>query len=423
MIEAYHNLAISYLPKQVAKSHVQKKNDRMKAYETFLKLGKNTGFYKITMTKENQDYTFGVKETATRLKTRVEEMSDAGHPAYQQKYVSVSDGRLLEAKLVGKDVSKLPDKISITVQSLAAPQVNVGHDIFEPTRSLERGNYDFTANVMDNSYELTFRQKDRTSNANTIKRMANYLQEALPELSITVEEAKKDYSHIRIQSDITGEYTGRIFSFEDVDRQGDGVVELFGLNRMMNASENAHFMLNGAEKQTHSNTFQIENTLQVTLRRVSDQPVTLRILNASEKLLNQTDQVLGSYNKLLSLAADRDAGTDNSFSARKLANELKRIGELHQEELEENGITVSDDGRLIRDEKLSDEAAKNGTLQNFFTQKNGFIATLLEKAEEIAINPVEYLDKTIVTYPDNKKPVVNPYMTSLYSGLFFSSYC
>lgn len=423
MIQTYHNLVISHLPKSVAEGHVQKKSDMKTAYESFLKSGKNAGFYKITMTRENQDYTLGVKETATMLKNRIAQMTDAEHPSYHQKYVSVSDERFLEAKLIGKDVSKLPDKISITVQSLAEPQVNLGKDIFEPTRGLERGNYDFTVNVMDQSYELTFRQKDRTSNANTIKRMANYLQEALPDLSITVEEAKTDYSHIRIQSDFTGEYTGRIFSFEENDLQGDGVVEFFGLNRVNNASENAHFVLNGAEKQTRSNIFQIENTLQVTLHRAGNQPIILRILNASEKLLEQTDMMIDSYNRLINLAANRSAVTDNSFSAKKLANELKRIGELHQEELEENGISVSEDGRLIRDEKLSDEAAKNGTLQNFFTNKNGFIAVLLEKAEAIAINPVEYLDKTIVTYPDNNKPMVNPYMTSLYSGLFFSSYC
>ncbi len=423
MIQAYHGIMESHLPRPVAKNDVHKKSEVKKAYESILRLGKNTGFYKLNMSRENQDYAFRVKERATILKDRITEMIDPEHPAYQQKYVSVSDERQLVAKLVGADVSRLPDTMEITVQSIAAPQVNVGNEIFHPTRSVERGNYEFQARVMDHSYELTFQQKDKTNNASTLRRMADFLQEAIPELTVTVEETKKDYSRIKIKSDLTGEYEDRIFSFEDDALQEDGVVELLGLNRMSYASKNARFLINGMEKQTYSNTFQIENTLQITLRRAGEQAVTLRLLNASEKLLDRTDSMIGSYNELLSLATNRNATIHNSYSAKKLINELKGIGALYQGELEENGFYVSENGALLRDEKLSDEAARNGSLQSFFTNKNGFIATLLGKAEEIAINPVEYLDKTIVTYPDNKKATGNPYMTSLYSGLFFSSYC
>lgn len=147
------------------------------------------------------------------------------------------------------------------------------------------------------------------------------------------------------------------------------------------------------------------------------------IQNASEPLLHQMDSILESYNDLMRMAVYRKETMNNSYSARKLMNEFKRIGELHKEELEANGLIISDDGMLLRDSRLSDEAARSGNMQSFFTNKSGFIASLLKKAEEIAINPMEYLDKTIVTYPDHKKPISNPYMTSIYSGLFFSSYC
>ncbi len=423
MIQAYQHVMESYLPKPVANHHVHKKNDIRKAYENILKLTKNSGFYKLDMSKENQAYTLGVKELATRLTDGVAELTDPWHPVYHQKFMSVSDESILEAKLVSKDVSRLPDQISITVQALAVPQANRGRDIFLPSRSLEGGTYKFMARVMDRDYELSFEMRERTSNGGALVKLTEYLQKELPGLSVSVEEPKRDYSNIYIESTVTGASEDRIFFFEAEDPKGEDLIEFFGLNQMTQASDNAHFILNGQEKQTYSNTFQIEGKLQVTLFEASDKPVALKLQNVSEQLLERTDAILGSYNELIRLASNRNASLSSSYSARKLINELRRIGEAYREELAENGLSVSNDGTLIRDAAISDEAAKDGRMQEFFTNKNGFIATLLGKAEEIAINPVEYLDKTIVTYPDSTRPRTNPYTASLYSGLFFSSYC
>ena len=423
MIQAYSNLMESGLTRSTAKSHTLKKSEAKRIYENILKLSRNSGFYKINMSKENQEYTFGVKEMAILLKSEVSQMVDPEHPAYHQKYVSVSDERLLEAKLVNKDINRVPDQITIDILALAAPQVNTGNDLFQHSRYLEPGNYGFRANVLGSTYDLCFRQKERMSNGAAVNRMADYLQKAIPELKIAVEEPKKDYCHLRIEAGNMGEYTERMFSFEDIEAEQEGVVGIFGLDRMSKAAQKARFAINGLEKETYSNTFQIESTLQITLHGVGDQPVTLKIRNSPSQLLDRLDSILENYNDLVRLSVSRRETMGNSYSARKLTNELKRIEALHRQELDTNGITISEDGMLQRDIRLSDEAAQNGSIQNFFTNKNGFIAALLEKAEEIAINPMDYLDKTIVTYPDHKKPISNPYMTSIYSGLFFSSYC
>ena len=44
--------------------------------------------------------------------------------------------------------------------------------------------------------------------------------------------------------------------------------------------------------------------------------------------------------------------------------------------------------------------------------------------DSVKLNPVEYIDKKIVSYPDYSKPAKGySYITSLYSGLIFNSYC
>lgn len=256
MIQAYSDLMESCLPQPAAKRHALKKSEAKRVYENILKLSRRSGYYGINMSKENQEYTFGVKEIATLLKTKINQMVNPENPAYHQKYVSVSDERQLEAKLVSEEINRIPDQMLMNVHTLATPQVNIGRDLFQPSRYLEPGNYAFKARVLDHNYDLNFQQKERTSNEVAINRMADYLQEAIPELKITVEEPKRDFSHIRIEAVSTGEYTDRMFSFEDVDSEQEGVVRLFGLDRMNKAAQKAKFAINGLEKETYSNTFQ-----------------------------------------------------------------------------------------------------------------------------------------------------------------------
>ena len=47
-----------------------------------------------------------------------------------------------------------------------------------------------------------------------------------------------------------------------------------------------------------------------------------------------------------------------------------------------------------------------------------------QKAEEIQLNPMDYVDKKIAVYPNYAKNGQGYcYITSLYSGLIFNDYC
>lgn len=63
-------------------------------------------------------------------------------------------------------------------------------------------------------------------------------------------------------------------------------------------------------------------------------------------------------------------------------------------------------------------------LKTLFEEPDGLFAKLSHKMSDISLNPVDYVDKVIVTYPNTAKPgFTNPYLTSIYSGMMFSSYC
>jgi flagellar hook-associated protein 2 len=127
---------------------------------------------------------------------------------------------------------------------------------------------------------------------------------------------------------------------------------------------------------------------------------------------------------MLEIAKERGLDHQEHYNASKLIYEMKHIGKLYDEELTVCGIKTTEDGLLSIDASLAVQAAENGGIESLFQSENGFIARLLDKSEAIAINPMEYLEKTIITYPNSEKNLFrNPYITSMYSGLFFSSYC
>ena len=50
---------------------------------------------------------------------------------------------------------------------------------------------------------------------------------------------------------------------------------------------------------------------------------------------------------------------------------------------------------------------------------------LLRKSNQISINPMQYVDQTIVAYknPNPGRNYANPYVSSAYSGMIFNGYC
>jgi flagellar hook-associated protein 2 len=425
MIQAYNFMLESGPINRRVKYSDNKRSDLKRVYNKIVNLSNRSPFYKINLTKENQEYTIGVKETALALKAKLNETSVLEDFGFQNKRVVVSDERVLSAKLLSQNTENIPEKITFQVNSLATVQVNKGKELLHTSRGLALGEYKFQAKVMDQTYDLTYLQQERTDNLETMKNMVDYLNQSVPGINALVENGNSaHYSHIVITSDMSGRFGDRNISFEDTDMFRESIVDYFGLNRLEKPPTYAQFELNGMEKQTATNAFTLENTLRINLHSTGDQPIILRIVPDSEKILPAVDSVLSSYNNLIGLAKNRTLDNKEHIRATKLINEMKSLEKVYQGELEACGFIAAEDGSLTLEDALAVQAAEDGGMESFFTRENGFIARLLDKAETIAINPMEYLDKTIVTYPNSEKvPIRNPYITSMYSGLFFSSYC
>ncbi|MDF2537122.1 MAG: hypothetical protein K0S76_143 [Herbinix sp.] len=425
MSQVYNYLIESYQPNREINYRVNNRNELKRVYNNIVNLSKRSPLYKINLSKENQDYTIGIKETALVIQSKIGIMTDPSVSGFKTKATTVSNQEVLSAVLMKEDTDLLPELISISVQGLALAQVNKGRELFLPSRGLPSGSYEFRANVLDKSYRLSFNQTDRLENKDTIHNMADFLNESLPGITATVEQgSRQEYSKLVLTSDYMGRSGERTFSFAEQDFFQESIIEFFGLNRMEQTPSSAEFELNGMKKQTASNTFSIENTLQITLHRTSEEPIGIRIVPDKLQVMKGVDSFLHTFNGLIHIAKERMSEVEEHFGATKLLNEIKGLEKLYKEELESCGLKVMEDGRIDIEEALAVQASEDGGMESLFTRENGFIAKVREKAEAITINPMEYLDKTVVTYPDlTKTAYANPYMTSMYSGMLFNSYC
>lgn len=415
----------SYLTKRESKKYALKRSELIKVCNNIVNQSKNSPYYKIDFSKENKKYTIGVKETALAINEKLREISDSSDNFFRNQAVSISDDQIVSANLLCEDTNELPEKIMLSVNSLASGQVNCGKELFQPSRGLPLGRYEFSEKVLGKTHDLLFHQKERTDNLTTLKNMANYLNQYGSEITASVEAGERsDYSYLRISSNFMGKYEEETFSFEEDDENSNGVVSFFGLDRVDKFSSNAEFELNGTHKQTRSNSFTLEKTLQIDLHQLSEEPVTLRIVPDSDQILSHVQSFMDTYNKLIYIAKTRMEETREHFRASKLVNELKSIEKTYKDELDACGLKAGEEGLLSMDELLASQASEDGGMERLFKRENGFASKMFDKMNAVAINPMDYLDKIVVTYPGNDRTsFINPYVTSIYSGLFFNSFC
>ncbi len=425
MIQAYNYMLESLPIKRSTRYPVSKKNELRKVYNEIIDLSKRSPFYKINLSKENQIYTIGLKESALALKSKINEMSDPQVSGFQSKAVTVSNDKVLSASLLSESTDTLPQVIQFKVDSLATIQVNKGRDLLNTSKSFPAGKYKFLIYLGDDSYPLTYINESRVDNLETLNNLAEFLNNSVSNIHAFIEPGdKNNYSRLMIASELSARFGDKKFSFEDLDVYNEGIADFFGMNRIEQEPTYARFELNDVSKKTATNSFTLENILSIDLHSSSDQPVTLRIVPDSDKILSAVEDVLDSYNELIRLAKTRTTDSNEHYKALKLTNEMKSLEEIYREEISACGFKTAEDGTIEIEESLAILAAQDGGIESLFTRENGFIARLLDKAEAIAINPMEYIEKTVVTYPDNSKTgFPNPYVTSMYSGLFFNSYC
>ena len=140
----------------------------------------------------------------------------------------------------------------------------------------------------------------------------------------------------------------------------------------------------------------------------------------TEESKQKIQKIADAYNFMLDSSQEFAKVTSYNL---KLANDIQSTIRPYKPDLEACGFVFDENNRMFFDNALTTQAINDGALKELFSKDSQFVRTMMTKAYEIKINPMEYIDKLMGTYPDFSKPSEGfSYITSLYSGLIFNYY-
>lgn len=425
----YNNFLTTYAPKS-SRYDNHKRGELKSIYESIVKQSKESPLFLIDYGTETTSYAVNMKENARELKNVISSLSSEDTMSVLDKKTAYSSNEdIVTAKYIGESNSSIdPDDVpsfEISVKQLASSQVNLGRFIPEGGMDLVPDTYSFDIEINDTDYEFQFNVEAGDTNKDMQEKLARLINRSNIGVTASVESDGSGLSALRLESTATGTQTdGRsIFSVSDDNTsKASGAVEYFGLSDITSPSSNAVFSLNGSEHSAYSNSFTIDKVYEINLKGLNDEdsPVTVGLRPDIESLVGNISGLVNGYNDFMRRAAEY---TESYGRSTKFNSEMNSIRTLYQNELDAVGLSFDENGLLDVNKKLLAQSAGEGDPHDTLKAITNFTNTLVDKAAQISLNPMNYTSRVVVEYKNPGKNFPNPYITSMYSGMMFNGYC
>ncbi len=426
----YNYYLTAYTPKNAGKYDAHKRSELRHIYNSMIKLNKESPLYMISDKRESARFAVGLKENARELHM---ELADLGgnldsKELLERKVAYSSNEDLVTARFIGEhpsDENTMP--LDIEVQSLASPQINLGSFLENGAPiALPPDTYSFDININDMNYEFQFTIRDGETNQNIQSRLGRLINHSRIGLKAEVIEGENNTSSLHIESEATGLKPGRnkLFSIsDDKTSKASGMVSYLGLDYISREASNAMFTLNGEAREASSNKFTLDKFYEIQLQGVSSEENSVASIGLKadyEALADNVAQLAGSYNSFLS-AVDQFKAAQSSSG--KLKGEMAGIASLYKDNLSSIGLNVQEDGHIDVDKEALSGAIHSGDADDKFQVVKNFTQQIFRKTRQISLNPMKYVDKTVVAYKNPGHNFAAPYHSSNYIGMLFNYYC
>ncbi len=422
-----HYLSTSKANNSTSKT-AHKKSELRSVYNSIVNINKESPLYLIKNTSETRNYAVSLKENALVYKNKVSDLCTTDDNQYLTKKMAYSsDDEIVSAKFIGNisENSDIPS-FEINIEQLASNQVNVGHLLPESELvRLEPDTYSFDLNVSGLNYEFQFQIHPDDTNKSVQDRLSRLIAQSDIGLSVSSISDDLGKSALKISSNQTGTTDDKPLHFQITDdrtSKTSGSVSYFGLDQVASTPQNSLFSINGVDKSTMSNQFTVEKLYEITLKNAHSEDATSTI-GVKDDISNIKDNIttfIDSYNDFLTKA---NRTTENNSNANQLLYEMERLSSFHQNQLSSVGIDVAPNGQLTLNNALINQLFQSGEVKETISNLNDFASSTLRKADDISLNPMNYVDKKIVAYKNPGKNYCAPYITSAYSGMMFNGYC
>lgn len=431
LLNVYNYLMQGFVMMRQTRFDAHKKSELRDIYQNIMRISSEQPLYKISFNESAQNYTIGIKNSAISLSSIMKELhTDDGTSVFQSKILTSDCPEAVAVSVPdGADISTLELPLKIDVASLTSAQKNEGYFLPASDSDLTAGQYNFTVGVEEKLYSFQFRVTEGSTNLELQTKLSDFINKTSVGLKAEViYQRDTDMSKLTLASVSSGTRTSGnpAFILTDTKRPSDasyGVITHFGLDNIVEFPKNTVFYINNTLYETRDREFLYRNRVALSFSQLPKNSVNISCITDKAPVIQKLDQLLDSYNSMLDFV--RSSGAGNRRSSKLLA-EMTGIPRRFYKDLASVGIAVSQngDGKLHLQRETAYETAENGALEQFFLAKDGFAATMLQKLSEVSINPMDYLDKTIVTYPNHTaRKTFSPYTASIYSGLLYNNYC
>lgn len=393
-------------------------------YSKVVKINSQTPVYKLDLSTAAQKYAIDLKEHARALENITEDLSDGadGTMTFKKSAVSSNASAVNASYITDFGAASDDESFDINVKQLACSQLNTGNYLQPRSKHIKPGEYSFDLSINDVIYEFQFKVDNSETTNNIQNKIARLINRSNIGLTANIKEDNLGNTAINIESEATGinGTTPVIFSIKSDDASNQPLIDTLGLDRVTQYPANAIFDVDGDERSSMSNSITINKAYDVKLSKVTEEPVTITLKADADSIVESLNELVAGYNNLISVTNDEN---NNHFQGtEKLQNEIASIARSYKKQLADSGLSLNKDGTISADKEVIINADNKDALSHIYESLNSFKNSIKEKAEDIALNPMDYVNNKIIAYKNPLRSFPDPYNLSAYTGMMFNGY-
>lgn len=393
-------------------------------YSKVVKINSQTPVYKLDLSTAAQKYAIDLKEHARALENITEDLSDGadGTMTFKKSAVSSNASAVNASYITDFGAASDDESFDINVKQLACSQLNTGNYLQPRSKHIKPGEYSFDLSINDVIYEFQFKVDNSETTNNIQNKIARLINRSNIGLTANIKEDNLGNTAINIESEATGinGTTPVIFSIKSDDASNQPLIDTLGLDRVTQYPSNAIFDVDGDERSSMSNSITINKAYDVKLSKVTEEPVTISLKADADSIVESLNELVAGYNNLISVTNDEN---NNHFQGtEKLQNEIASIARSYKKPLADSGLSLNKDGTISADKEVIINADNKDALSHIYESLNSFKNSIKEKAEDIALNPMDYVNNKIIAYKNPLRSFPDPYNLSAYTGMMFNGY-
>ena len=425
----YNFYMTSYAPKSSSPYDSHKKSELRRVYNSIVKMNKESPLYILDTSRSSQQFAISMKENARELRNTIASLGGLDEDELLNKKVAFSSNEeIATAVYIGSmEQSDNAPSYDIEVDRLATPQIKMGKILpaDEPV-ALQSDTYSFDVRIEDLNYEFQFSIRSTDTNHTVQSRLARLITNSNVGITARASTDEDGYSYLRMESNNTGVKNGRnrIFNISDnKTSKTSGAVEYFGLDYISTPPSNASFLVNGEERSSASNRISLDRTYEVQLTGISGEDgatAHIGLKTDVDSLTENVNTLVDGYNSFLNAVSEYK---EDQPKSQRLFNEMSGVARVYAQDLTSVGLNLNLDGRLEVDNNTLRETAMSDDAREAFSPMKSFTNSVLRKSNQVALDPMNYVNNTIVAYKNPGKNFASPYITSAYSGMMFNGYC